>query len=279
MTETEKKDAPADPGAAAKAPASLKTVLGFKRGMTQVYTADGRLASVTEVEAGPCTVLRVRTPAKDGYAAVALAFGAAKPAALNKPDAGQFKAAGLQPARVVREVRVPDAAGFAVGQVVDIDGRFTPLDFVDVQGVSKGKGFAGAMKRHGFHGLPGSHGASDKERSPGSLASRRSLGRVVKGQRMAGHAGHETVTVHKIEVAAADPARHRLFLYGSVPGPVGSLVLVLATVKGRKRRRFRTEPTVLRDKMGNVIKGAGAKARAAAEKKTAAPAPAKKQER
>lgn len=252
---------------ARKAPMSLRVLLGVKRRMTQVFVEDGRLCSATEIQAGPCTVLRVRTPAQDGYSAVQIGFTPVAEDALSKPVAGQFKALGVSPMKYIREVRVADAGALATGQVVDLEGRFKPSDYVDVQGTSKGKGFAGAMKRHGFHGMPASHGSSDKERSPGSLASRRSLGRVLRGQRMAGHLGHETVTVQKIEVVRIDPSDHKLYVYGAVPGPVGSLVVISETVKRRKHRIIRKQQAVLRDKMGNVIKGKGAKARALAETK------------
>jgi len=264
---------------AKKAPASFKSLIGIKRGMTQVFAPDGRLCGATEVEAGPCVVLGVRSADKDRYQAVRLAFGTVPEGKVSKPVLGQFKAAGLPPARCIREVRVPDAAGFETGQVVDLEGRFASGDYVDVQGTSKGKGFAGVMKRHNFRGLPASHGASDKERSPGALAARRALGRVLPGQRMAGHLGHETVTVQKIEVVGVDAARHRLFLFGSVPGPVGSTIMVSETVKSRKHRVVRKQATVLRDKMGNIIQGKGAKARAQAEAKAAVKPAAKPAEK
>ena len=123
------------------------------------------------------------------------------------------------------------------------------------------------MKRHGFHGMPASHGSSDKERSPGSLAARRALGRVLPGQRMAGHMGHETVSIQKIEVVQVDLARHRLFVNGAVPGPSGCLVRVYETVKNKKRKIVRKQSTVLRDKMGNIITSKSAKARAMADAK------------
>lgn len=174
--------------------------------------------------------------------------------------------------KYVREFRVNDTNGFEAGQTVDLEGRLTPGDYVDVQAVSKGKGFAGGMKRHGFHGMPASHGSSDKERSPGSLAARRALGRVLPGQRMAGHMGHETVSIQKIEVIQVDLARHRLFVNGAVPGPSGCLVRVYETVKNKKRKIVRKQSTVLRDKMGNIITTKSGKARAMADAKAKAAA-------
>lgn len=221
-----------------KAPGSLRAILGRKTGVTQFFTSDGECKAVTVVEAGPCTVLRVKAAdGKDGYPAVLLGFGALREKATNKPTAGKFKAWGVEPKAFLKEIRVPSASGFAAGQVVDLAGRFAAGDFVDVQGTSKGKGFAGVMKRHHFRGMPASHGSSDKERSPGSLASRRSLGRVLPGQRMAGRMGGETVTVQKVAVVSVEPENNRLYLNGPVPGPAGSLVVVRETVKLIKKVR------------------------------------------
>ncbi len=245
-------------GGLKKAPATFRTILGEKMGMTQIFhPKDKNLYGVTVIKAGPCQVLRVKTAeSKDGYNAIQLGFGARKDKSCSKAMLGQFKAAGAAPARYVREVRVADTKGFEAGQSVVVDGVFKSGDYVDVQGVSKGIGFAGVMKRHGFAGLPASHGASDKQRSPGSLASRRALGRVVPGQRMAGHGGHEVTSTMKIEVVDIDAANNLLYVAGPVPGPTGGLVTVSETVKLKK---FRTEvkvQTIKKDKMGNIIKAA-----------------------
>ena len=173
----------------------------------------------------------------------------------SKPELGQFKKAGVAPARWPREVRVPDVKGLEAGQTVSLDGVFKPGDYVDVQGTTKGRGFAGVMKRHGFAGMPASHGASDKERSPGSLAARRSLGRVLPGQRMAGHMGHVTESTLKLEVIKVDPRENLIFLAGPVPGPRGGLVTISETAKGQKRYVAPILPTVRKDKMGNIIGG------------------------
>lgn len=265
---------------AKKAPAAFRYFLGIKHGMTQLFSPEGQLYAVTEIEAGPCTILRVRDEKKDGYKAVQLGFGVAQEDRLPKPLVGQFKKIALPFMKYVREFRLKDTNGFEAGQTVDLEGRFAPGDYVDVQGVSKGKGFQGAMKRHGFHGMPASHGASDKERSPGSLAARRSLGRVLPGQRMAGHMGNENVTIQKIEVVKVDTENHRLYVNGAVPGPAGCLVLVYETVKNKKRKIVHKQPTVLRDKMGNIITTKSAKARAQADAKAkTAPAAAKPAEK
>lgn len=240
--------------AAEKAPATLKVLMGQKVGMSQIFTAEGERRSVTVVRAGPCPVVRVKGADGDGYSAVLLGYGDKKEKNIPKPQAGQFKASGSKPLRWLKEFRVADSKPFKAGQVADLQGRFTPGDYVDVQGTSKGKGFQGAMKRHGFAGLPASHGASDKERSPGSLTSRRSLGRVLPGQRMAGHTGHETVTVQKVEVVAVEAEKNLVFLNGSVPGPKGGLVVIQETVKNLKRRPEVQKPKgPKRDKMGNII--------------------------
>lgn len=285
MAEEEKKEEPKDSGAAdaapakaapaqaaagTKAPAGFRQMLGEKKGMTQLFDGQGKLRAVTVIQAGPCTVSNVRTKERDGYTAVQLAFGARKEKNVSKPLAGQFKAANLKPAKVLREFRVSDVKGWAVGQIVDLEGRFKVLDYVDVHGVTKGMGFQGAMKRHGFAGLPGSHGASDKERSPGSLASRRSLGRVLPGQRMAGHMGAVTTAVQKLEVVQVETDKNLIYVNGSVPGPVGSVVTLAETVKDKKVRIIRKIVSALRDKMGNIIQAKGAKAAAKAQAPKAA---------
>lgn len=241
---------------AKKAPATFRAILGEKVGMTQVFhPKDKNLYDVTVVKAGPCPILRVKTAdSKDGYNAVQLAFGSKKEKSFNKSELGQFKAAGVTPAKHVREIRVPDTKGLEAGQTVTVDGIFKPGDYVDVQGVTKGRGFAGVMKRHGFLGLPASHGASDKQRSPGSLASRRSLGRVMPGQRMAGHHGATVTSTIKIEVVQVDPEQSLIYVAGPVPGPRGGLVTISETYMSKK---FRTEvkvATIKKDKMGNIIK-------------------------
>jgi len=240
---------------AKRAPAAFRAILGEKVGMTQVYGhRDNRLFGVTVVKAGPCPVLRVKSAqGPDGYNAVQLTYGVRPEKSVLKPELGQFQKAGIPPARWVREVRVQGVKGIEAGQIVVLEGIFKPGDYVDVQGTSKGRGFAGVMKRHGFHGMPASHGSSDKERSPGSLASRRSLGRVLPGQRMAGHMGHATETTLKLEVIKVDPRENLIYLAGPVPGPKGGLVTIAETVKAKKRY---VEPVRLasqKDKMGNVI--------------------------
>ena len=251
-------EATVDSNGVKTAPATFRAILGEKVGMTQVYhSKDKGLYDVTIVKAGPCSVVRVKTAeGKDGYNAVQLAYGARKEK--NAPNAvlGQLKKAGVASARWIKEIRVNDVKGIEVGQSVVCDGPFKPGDYVDVQGTSKGKGFAGVMKRHNFRGMPGSHGSSDKERSPGSLASRRSLGRVLPGQRMAGHMGAETVTMLKLEVVKIDVERNLIYVNGSVPGPKGGFVTIHETVKSKKARTEIQKSAIRKDKMGNIITAA-----------------------
>ncbi len=258
MSEQAATEATAVNDGAKKAPATFRAILGEKIGMTQIYhPKDQNLYDVTIVKAGPCPILRVKTAdSKDGYNAVQLGFGEGRDKSCSKSQLGQFKKAGVSAQRHVREIRVKDASGLEPGQTVAVDVAFKPGDYVDVQGLCKGKGFAGAMKRHNFKGLPASHGASDKQRSPGSLASRRSLGRVMPGQRMAGRLGHTTVSTMKIEVVRIDSAENLVYLAGAVPGPCGGLVTIFETVKSKKSRVEIIRSTIKKDKMGNIIKAA-----------------------
>jgi large subunit ribosomal protein L3 len=211
---------------------AMKGILGEKLGMTQVFTDEGRALPVTVIKAGPCRVVQVKTPERDGYAAVQLAYGTARRA--TKPVAGQYKKADVEPARYLVELRTDEA--FEPGQEIRAD-VFQPGDRTDVVGVSKGKGFAGTMKRHGFGGLPASHGTERKHRSPGAIGACATPSRVFRGTRMAGQMGNQRVTVLNLEVVEADPERGLLLLRGAVPGANGSLVMVRSSVKtsdGRK---------------------------------------------
>lgn len=235
-TQTETQTAPQ--GAAAPAPGSFKSLVGFKVGMTQFFDDHGHVVPCTVVRAGPCRVTLLRSAERDGYQAVQIGWREVADRKLARPVLGQLKKAGLPPLRHLKEFRVPSLEGFAVGQVVTAS-VFQPGDYVDVQGVSKGKGFAGGVKRYHFRGGPATHGQSDRHRAPGSLTSRRSLGRVLPGKRMAGHMGAETVTVQKVEVVKVEPAAGLVYLRGGVPGPARSLVVLHETVKARKRRVVR----------------------------------------
>ena len=210
---------------------TYKGLLGTKLGMTQVFDENARVVPVTVIQAGPCTVTQVKSPERDGYAAVQLAFGEIKPKRVTKPRAGHFAKAGVEPRRHLVELRTGDAADYTLGQTLAAD-VFAAGDRLDVVGVSKGKGFAGVMKRHGFKGLSASHGTERKHRSPGSVGACATPSRIFKGMRMAGHMGHQRVTVLNLEVVKVDPDRNLLLIRGAVPGPKRGLVMLRSSVKG-----------------------------------------------
>jgi large subunit ribosomal protein L3 len=205
-------------------------VLGTKLGMTQVFDAQNRVVPVTVVRAGPCVVTQVRTPDRDGYAAVQLAYGEVDPRRVNSPLAGHFAKAGVPPRRHLVELRTADASEYTLGQEVTAQ-AFQAGARVDVVGTSKGKGFAGVMKRHGFSGLGAGHGVERKHRSPGSIGGCATPGRVFKGLRMAGRMGSARTTVLNLTVHAVDADRGLLLIKGAVPGPSGGLVLVRSAVQ------------------------------------------------
>jgi large subunit ribosomal protein L3 len=218
-----------------EANSNFKYLIAEKIGMTQVYTPEGELKAVTVLKVGPCKVAYVRTLENDGYNAVCLGYGHIKENKVNSSIKGVFEKNNVKPLKHLKEFRVDKIEGISSGQMVSVSSRFKEGDYVDVQGITIGKGFAGGMKRHNFRGQPASHGASDRERAPGGLASRRSLGRVMPGQRMAGHLGVETVTVHKIKVVKIMPEKNIMMINGSVPGKEGSIVYISNTVKRVKK--------------------------------------------
>lgn len=209
--------------------ADVKGILGEKLGMTQIFE-ETRAVPVTVIKAGPCSVAQVKTPETDGYSAIQLAFGTVKN--VNKPQQGHFEKHSTEPTRHLVELRTDDAASYTPGQAIGVD-IFEAGERADVVGVSKGKGFAGVMKRHGFSGLGASHGAEKVHRSPGSVGACATPSRVFKGTRMAGHMGHERVTVLNLEVVRADTERNLILIRGAVPGPKGSLVMIRSAVKGK----------------------------------------------
>ena len=208
----------------------VRGLIGRKLGMTQVFNDEGLAVPVTVIEAGPCVVTQIRTVDKDGYEAVQLGFGIAKK--LNKPQQGHVKASGHH-VKTLREVKADDYSSIEVGQVFKAD-TFAEGDVIDVTGTSKGRGFQGGMKRHGFSGGPRTHGQSDRSRAPGSIGASATPGRVFKGMRMAGHMGHERVTVQKLKVVRVYPERNLLLVEGSVPGPKQGELLIRRAVKGDK---------------------------------------------
>jgi large subunit ribosomal protein L3 len=201
--------------------------------MTQVFDDAGHAVPVTVVEAGPCKVAQVKTPDKDGYTAIQLAFG--EPKRVNQPSAGHFAKAGVDATRHLVELRLDDASDYPLGSEIKAD-LFEEGETVDVVGVTKGKGFAGGMKRHNFHGLGASHGTERKHRSPGSIGGASTPSRVFKGQKMAGHLGHERVTTLNLRVIKVDPDRNLMLIRGAVPGPRGGLVMVRSAIRLRKQR-------------------------------------------
>ncbi len=209
----------------------FRGVLGEKLGMTQVFDENNRIVPVTVVKAGPCVVTQIRTEDKDGYSAVQLAYGAIDPRKVNKPDAGQFKAAGVTPRRHVVELRTDTVADYELGQEIGAD-VFADGAEVDVTGTTKGKGYAGVMKRHGFKGLGSSHGVHRVHRKPGSIGGCATPGRVFKGMRMAGRMGHAQQTTLSLHVQKVDVERGLLLIKGAVPGPRGAIILVRNAVKG-----------------------------------------------
>ncbi|MBM3722824.1 MAG: 50S ribosomal protein L3 [Actinobacteria bacterium] len=210
---------------------AVKGIIGEKLGMTQVWDDQNQVVPVTVIQAGPCVVTQVRTPATDGYSAVQLAYGQVDPRRVNKPDAGHFKKAGVTPRKHVAEIRTTDAVDYTVGQEIGPD-VFEAGQLVDVTATSRGKGFAGGMKRHGFHGLRASHGVERKHRSPGSVSAGTTPGRTFPGKKMPGRMGGERVTTQNLTVHKVDPSQNLLFIQGSVPGPVGAMVIVRTAAKG-----------------------------------------------
>jgi len=200
---------------------AVKGIIGTKLGMTQIFDQEsGKVTPVTVVEAGPCPVVQVKTPETDGYTAVQLAFGAVKEKRITKPEAGHLKKAGQGPHRHLVEIR--DAEGLAVGDTVTVE-SFEPGEQIKVSGRSKGKGFAGTIKRHNFSRGPVSHG-SHNVRKPGSIGASATPSRVFKGMRMSGHMGDERVTQRGLRVAEVDAERNLLLIAGAVPGSVGGVV-------------------------------------------------------
>ena len=206
-------------------------VLGEKLGMTQVFDENNRMVPVTVVKAGPCVVTQIRTPDKDGYSAVQIAYGAIDPRKVNKPEAGHFAKAGVPPRRFLVEIRTSDASSYTLGQEVTAE-LFAAGARVDVVGTSKGKGYAGVMKRHNFRGLGAGHGVQRKHRSPGSIGACATPARVFKGTRMAGRMGAARTTTQNLTVHAYDAEKGLLLLKGAVPGPKGGVVLVRTAAKG-----------------------------------------------
>ena len=211
---------------------NVKGLLGTKLGMTQVWDENNKLVPVTVIEIAPNVVTQLRTVANDGYEAVQIAAGAIDPRKVNQPATGHFAAAGVTPRRHLTEVRTADAADYSLGQELTVDATFEAGQLVDVVGTSKGKGFAGVMKRHNFKGVSASHGSHRNHRKPGSIGASSTPSRVFKGMRMAGRMGGERVTVLNLKVHAVDAEKGLLLVKGAVPGARGRIVYVRNAVKG-----------------------------------------------
>ncbi|RLP83533.1 MULTISPECIES: 50S ribosomal protein L3 [unclassified Micromonospora] len=212
----------------------VKGILGAKLGMTQVWD-NNRVVPVTVVEAGPCVISQVRSAEKDGYSAVQLAYGTIDPRKVKKPISGHYAKADVAPRRHIVELRTTDAGEYSLGQEVTVE-EFPPGVSIDVTGKTKGKGYAGPMKRHGFHGLRASHGVERKHRSPGSIGACATPGRVFKGTRMAGRMGGVRYTVQNLTVQAVDTENNLLLVRGAIPGPKGALVLVRTAAKSKVKK-------------------------------------------
>ena len=210
---------------------TVKGLLGKKLGMTQVWDANNKLVPVTVIEAGSNVVTQIKNIETDGYTAVQVAYGAIKPTKVDKPTAGHFEKAGVNPRRYLAEIRTADAAEYSVGQELGVE-VFEVGAKLDVVGTSKGKGFAGHMKRHGFHGVGASHGAHRNHRKPGSIGMSSTPGRVFKGMKMAGRMGSDRVTTLNLTLHSVDAEKGLLLVKGAVPGPKGQLVFVRNAVKG-----------------------------------------------
>lgn len=203
----------------------MKGILGRKVGMTQLFDETGEVIPVTVIEAGPCYVTQTKTLERDGYTAIQIGFEETKPKRLTKGQRGHLEKSGLPLLRHLREIRLSNVEDYEVGQKLTV-AMFEPGERVDVVGTSKGRGFAGTIKRHNFKRQPKTHGQSDRERAPGSIGATTTPGRVLKGTRMAGHMGVARVTAQNLRVVLVDPERNLLAVRGSVPGANGGLVLV-----------------------------------------------------
>jgi len=209
-------------------------LIGKKLGMTQLFGADGSVVPVTVIETGPCVVAQKRETARDGYQALQIGFGTKKNQRVNKPEQGHLKRVGKGAFQVLREFRSEDVSQYEVGQEIKVADLFKTGDRIDVTGTSKGKGFAGVIKRWSFGGFPGSHGTHEYFRHGGSIGNRSFPGRVFKGKRMAGHLGDERVSVLNLEVIEVRAEGNLLLVKGAVPGAKGGVVLIRRTVKGSK---------------------------------------------
>jgi large subunit ribosomal protein L3 len=217
----------------------MKGILGKKVGMTQIFDDRGEVIPVTVIEAGPCFVAQIKTVERDGYSAVQLGFEETRPKQLTRPQLQHLRKSDLPPLRYLREIKMDgDDAGVEEGQKVTVD-IFQVGDYVDVTGTSKGRGFAGVVKRHGFRGGPKTRGQSDRHRTPGSIGACKFPGRVFKGKRMPGRMGGDRVTVQGLKIMMVDPERNLLALQGAVPGAKNGFLIVQQARKTRIQKKVR----------------------------------------
>lgn len=209
---------------------ATKAIVGEKVGMTQVWDENDRVQGVTVVRVAPCRVVQVKTPEHDGYGALQVTFGSQRPSRLTKPELGHFARAGVEPGRKLLELRLDDIASYEVGQELTAE-MWVAGERVDITATSKGKGFAGVMKRHNFSGLGASHGAHKVHRAPGAIGACATPSRVFKGTKMAGRMGHDRVTVLNLLVVEADAERELVLVKGAIPGPRGGAVIIRNAVK------------------------------------------------
>ena len=207
-----------------------KAIIGKKIGMTQIFDATGKVIPVTVIEAGPCPVVQKKTVEVDGYEAVQVGFGEKKEKRSNKPELGHFNKAGVSVRKVLKELRLADISALNVGDEIKCD-VFAEGDRVDVTGTSKGKGYAGVIKRWGTHRLKETHGTGPVHRHPGSMGACSTPSRVMKGKKLPGHLGAERVTVQNLDVVRIDTERNLILVKGAVPGPRGGIVTIKNTVK------------------------------------------------
>ena len=210
----------------------MKTLIGKKVGMTQIFDEKGNVIPVTVIEAGPCNVVQIKTVETDGYNAIQLGFGTVKEHKVNKPVKGHFAKAKITPMKHLREFRVEEVSSVKVGDEIKVD-TFAQGDSVDIQGITKGKGFQGVIKRHGQSRGPMGHG-SMYHRRPGSMGPTSTPGRVFKGKKLPGHMGVDTVTIQNLQVVAVDLDKNALLVKGSVPGNKGSILKIKTSVKASK---------------------------------------------
>ena len=208
-----------------------KAIIGKKLGMTQIFTPDGLVVPVTVVEAGPCKVVQVKTLAKEGYNSVVVAFDETKEARVNKAQLGTFKKANVSAHRVLRELKLDNAQNYEVGSDIKCD-IFNEKDKVDVTGLTRGRGFTGVIQKWNQHRLKMTHGTGPVHREVGSMGANSTPSRVFKNKHLAGHYGHERVTIQNLEVVKVDSARNILLIKGCIPGPRGTVVTVNESVKG-----------------------------------------------